>query len=176
MYSHAVSGTEVNMWAFTQNCLAESAILHWCKIFGSKNEPTHYTNIFNDSLELPDGTLLTADIVKDRFCRSAGISVKKYESIWKNIKKGRDKFFVHNEFTENDRPEFPDLEFFKKMALEIREIVHDIISQVDFKEKGPHKNFKDFVQWNRNRRYLKQLQEDCDLLIKTIRILADLER
>ena len=111
MYSQAVSGTGVNIWAFTQNCFAESAILHWCKIFGSRNEPTHYTRIFNDKcFEMADGTQLTDALARSRVCKSAGISEDEYLSIWKNIKKGRDKFFVHNEFTERSRPKLPDLE------------------------------------------------------------------
>lgn len=177
LYSYAVSGTGVNMWAFTQNCFAESAILHWCKIFGSNNEPTHYTRFFNnESFELPDGTELSADVVKDRFCRSAGISVTEYRSIWENIKKGRDKFFVHNEFTTKDKLEFPDLLLLKKMALEIRDIVHEIISQEDLMDEEFHKNFKDLVQSNRNSRYLNKLQSDCDLLIKAISITNDAEQ
>lgn len=169
MYAHAVSQTETNMWAFTQNCFAETAIIHWCKIFGSRNEPTHYTIFFNgECVELQDGTRITSDFVRNRFCKSAGISEREYSDIWENIKTGRDKFFVHNEFTESSRPHLPDLDFLKEMALEIRNIIHDIISQSNSEDEEFHRNFRDMVQWNKNNLYLNELQSDCGLFQNAI--------
>ena len=62
------------------------------------------------------------------------------------------------------------------MAFEIRDIIHDIISQVDSEDLEFHKNFKDLVQWNRNRKYLKNLQNDCDNFRKAINIVTDAEQ
>jgi hypothetical protein len=176
MYAHAVSKTDVNMWAFTQNCFAESAIIHWCKIFGSRNEPTHYTKFFNNEFfNLSDGTRLTANSILARFCKSAGISESEYLSIWDKIKAGRDKFFVHNDFTESSRPELPDLDFLKSMALELRDIIHDIIPQVDADDKEFYTNFKNYVQWNTNKKYLNDLQKDFDLFRKAIYQITNTE-
>jgi hypothetical protein len=62
------------------------------------------------------------------------------------------------------------------MALEIRDIIHDIVSQVDSKGEEFHSNFKDLVQWNRNLKYLKNLKDDCDDFRKAISIMTDAER
>jgi hypothetical protein len=176
MYAEAVSGTETNMWAFAQNCFAESAILHWCKIFGSHKEPTHYKRFFNGNcFKMTNGTHLTVEPIRGRFCKSAGISEDEYLSIWENIKEGRDKFFVHNEFTVSSRPKLPDLELLKKMALEMRDIIHDIISQEDSEDSEKHKLFKDIVQWNKNHNYLKTLQNDCGYFKKAVSIKTEAE-
>ena len=162
LYAEATSGTDNKMWAFTQNCFVESAILHWVKIFGSRKEPTHYTQFFNGKcFSMADGTYLTVELVRGRFCNSAGMSEDEYLSFWKNLKKGRDQYFVHNEFTASSSAQSPDLDLLKKMPLEMRSIIYEVISQEDSEDKEKYKLFKELVQWNKNSKYLMDLNNDC---------------
>ena len=88
-----------------------------------------------------------------------------YLAFWKNVKKGRDKHFVHNEFSEHHRGEFPDLDVFKRTALEMRDIICEVvISEEKAEDPERHKLFKELVQWNKNAKYLRDIQGDAERL------------
>jgi len=162
VYADVASGSSVNMWAFTQNCFAEAAILHWCKVFGSRKEPTHYTLFFKGKcIPMPDGSRLTVDEVRVRLCSAAKMTADEYLKFWKNLKKGRDKYFVHNEFSMPKRGNFPDLEVLKRVALEMRNLIHDVVSHEESEDGEKHKHFRELVEWHRNSKYLQDLESDC---------------
>src|SRR5208283_1660157 len=72
VYARALSGSKRPMWVFTHNCFAEAAILHWCKVFGSRKEPTHYSHFFQGKcFSMPDCSKLTCDDVGKRLCAAA---------------------------------------------------------------------------------------------------------
>jgi hypothetical protein len=165
LYFEAVSGTDDKMWAFAQNCFGESAILHWSKSFASRKEPTHFTRFFVEKLfKMPDGSALTLEIVRSKLYAAAMMSADEYLAFWKNLKRGRDKYFVHNDFSATLRPHFPDLDVLKKVALEMRNVIYEVIVNEESEDVERHKDFKDLVEWNRNDKYLRDLEKDCQRL------------
>ena len=171
-YFFAVSGSKAsNLWSFTQNCYAEAAIIHWCKIFGSySSEPTHFKLFFeNKSIHVNDGTAIDLNTVRQRLRNSCGLCENQYKAFWKNVKDGRDTFFVHNEFSKERRPSFPDLNLLQKTCLEMRDIIYSVLCSDDCIEDPEfHKNFLDLAQWNRNSKYLQEIEKDCMSLNQTI--------
>ena len=162
VYADVVIGSTDNMWTFTQNCYSESAILHWCKVFGSYKEPTHYTHFFKGKcFSLLDGSHLTEDHVRKRIHLAANMKADEYDLFWKNLKKGRDQYFVHNDFGVLSRPTFPDTGILKAVALEMRDVIHDVVSNEESADAETLKLFRNLVQWNRNRKYLQELASDC---------------
>jgi hypothetical protein len=157
------------MWAFTQNCFAEAAILHWCRVFGSKNEPTHFTQFFEGKSFLgSEESLVTLEFVRERLFRAAGMSESDYLGFWENIKQARDKYFVHTEFTSTQPSEFPDLNVLKRTGLEMRDIICEVVSNAQSKDFEMLKHFEDLVQWNTNRKYIGDLEADSLKIKKLI--------
>ncbi len=172
MYFFAASGSKNSkLWSFTQNCYAESAIIHWCKIFGAYSEPTHYTSFFdNKCFNLKDGTTIDLNSVKERLRDACGLENTQYEVFWKEVKDGRDSFFfVHNEFSKEKSPSFPNLSILKKTCLEMREIIFTVLSSDSCSDDPDFfKSFFDLTQWNRNEKYLRDLEHECNALCKAI--------
>lgn len=171
-YFFAVSGSNSgNLWSFTQNCYAEAAIIHWCKIFGSHtSEPTHFKNFFEGRcFYAGDGAAIDLNSVRKRLRDACGLDEDQYSAFWKEVKDGRDSFFVHNEFSKENRPTFPDLDILQKTCLEMREVIHDVLSPDNCLDDSIFfQNFLSLVQWNRNQKYLQDLESDCEALIKAI--------
>jgi hypothetical protein len=157
VYADAVGGSDSNMWAFTQNCFSEAAIKHWCCVFGTDNEPTHFKQFF--AKERPK-SLFTLECVRERLRQTARMSEDGYTEFQKNVMLGRNKYFIHNEFTEQQRGKFPDLDVFKRIALEMRDIICELISQEEADDKDFLENFRKLVEWNRNPRYLLDIEKD----------------
>jgi hypothetical protein len=172
VYSFAVSGSNSkNLWSFTQNCYAEAAIIHWCKIFGShSSEPTHFKVFFEKKcIPSSDGTTIDMNSVRNRLRDACGFNEDHYKAFWQDVKDGRDTFFVHNEFSKENRPSFPDLSILQKTCLEMREIIFEVLSSDNSLEDSDfYKNFLDLAQWNRNPKYLRELEQDCMVLSKAI--------
>jgi len=173
-YFFAVSGSDSsNLWSFTQNCYAETAIIHWCKTFGShSSEPTHFKHFFeNRCFHAGDGTAITLDTVRKRLRHASGLDDNQYTDFWKGVKDGRDTFFVHNEFSKQNHPSFPDLNIVQQTCLEMREIIHAVLSGEDCSEDSDFfQNFCDLVQWNRNPKYLRDIEKDCKALTRAINV------
>lgn len=162
VYAEAVNGSSVNMWAFTQNCFAEAAILHWCKVFSSNNEPTHYTKYFKDNcISMSDGSKLTMDLVRSRLYSAANMTEVEYNKFWENLKIGRDKYFVHNEFSIQMRGKFPDMDVLKRVAIEMRNVIYDVVSNMKSEDPERHRRFQAFLFVNQNNKYLQDLESDC---------------
>lgn len=163
VYAEAVNGSSVDMWAFTQNCFAEAAILHWCKVFGSYEEPTHYTNIFKDDcISMPAGSQLTIELVRARLHTATNMTEDEYTEFWKNLKMGRDKYFVHNDFSEQFRGKFPDLDMLKRGAMEMREVIYDVVCSEKSEDSERHGRLQAYLFKNQNLNFLKVLKADCD--------------
>ncbi len=171
-YFFASSGKDSNnLWAFTHNCYAETAIIHWCKIFGSHNsEPTHFKFFFeNRCFHLDNEKVITIESVRERLRNSCNLNDNQYNVFWKKVKGVRDTFFVHNEFSKQHQPSLPDLNILKKTCLEMREIIYSVLSVEDCPEAPDFfKDFWDLVQWNKNPKYLKDLKFDCKTLEQAI--------
>lgn len=161
VYAEAVNGGSINMWAFSQNCFAEAAILHWCKVFGSNYEPTHYSKYFKDNcISMPDGSKLTIDLVRSRLYSAANMTEDEYKIFWKNLKIGRDKYFVHNEFSIQMRGKFPDTDVLKRVAIEMRDVIYDVVSNMKSEDPERHRRFQAFLFVNQNNKYLQDLESD----------------
>jgi hypothetical protein len=160
-----------NLWSFTQNCYAETTIIHWCKIFGSYgSEPTHFKHFFEKRrFHISDGTIITLDTVRKRLRDASGLDDCRYMDFWKGVIDGRNMFFVHNEFSKKNRLLFPNLNVMQQTCLEMREIIRDVLSGEDCSEDSEFfQKFRDLVQWNRNSKYLRDLEKDCEALTRAI--------
>jgi len=159
-YFGIASGAKDNLWVFTQNCYGGICVIHWCQVFGSCSEPIHYSNLF------AKGTTagISRDQVTKRLRDVVGMSEAQYFKLWQEVKDARDKFLVHNEFKATDSPVFPDLDLLTKICLEMREIIHQIITSeksVDPKLQG---DIEHFVSHYTNNRFLSELDRELPRL------------
>ena len=167
-YGAVSCASKDTMWAFTHNWFWEAAVIHGCKMFGSRREKTHYAHFFEGkSIAIPHGTHLTVNCVNRRLRDTVKMTDDEYATYWKSVKKVRDQYFVHNDWTETDRPVLPDLNILKTIALEMRGIIRDVLSQTNCEDPERHTNVREYVNWNSNEKFLRELDSDC-IRLKTL--------
>jgi len=161
------SSSGKNVWAFTQNCYGEIAVILWCKVFGGKREPTHYRKLF------ANGSLggISEETACQRVLISTQMSEKEYEKFWKEAKAARDKFLVHNEFNRKDEVIFPELDVISRVCCEMRDILRhiaDSTTPVELKDEDFHRNIWGSVSENTNSRLLDAVREESRELAMAI--------
>lgn len=159
-YCDAVTGSGGKLWGFTQNCYGEICIIYWCKIFGSKGEPTHYSKLFKGSNTIS----LPAVGVKARLRKSVRLTATEYDALWKQVKDCRDKFFVHDEFETNDLPVFPDLAQLREICLEMRTILKEIVISEESEDREYQQRIFAHFQHNTNEAVLAQVAKEVGCL------------
>ncbi len=164
-YFDVVSGAKKSVWKFTQNSYGELCVIYWCKVFGGKREPSHYTRLFLA------GSLagVTEACARQRLHNSAGLSAAKYDAFWKEVKTARDKYMVHNEFNTTERVVFPDLEMMAKVCHEMREVVREIITNTKAANHGDqdlHRNIEEFVSMHDTLNFSHTIQKESRDLVK----------
>lgn len=163
-YFDAVQDAENTVWSFTQNCYGAVCIIHWCQIFGSQREPTHYSKLFADGMVAQ----MTREIVKERLRTSIGMNKSQYCSFWKSVTDARNKFFVHYEFGAKDRPIFPDIDQLLKTCLEMRDIVREILDQESSQEQNQLDEFRRLTSHDSNASYLSEILGDVGILAHAV--------
>ena len=155
-YFNVISGSQHNLWAFTQNCYGGIFVIHWCQILGSRSEPTHYSKLFEP------GPLsnFTKEQVSSRLHASVGMTEDQYKNFWLSAKDARDKFLVHNEFSSSDRPVFPDLDQMVDVCLEMRKIIFEIISSQSSEDSIYQKDIRHFISYYTNEKLVSEIRND----------------
>jgi len=161
VYADAVGASDVSMWSSFGNSFAESAVLHWCRVFGSLREQTHFTRFFEGrSIPMPDGSRLTMERVRTRLCEAAGMTGDEYARFWENVKKDRDKHLVHTDVKRPAPVTFPDLNVLKGVALEMRDMIRDVVLCEEAGDAGKQRKSRGLVLLNGNKKYLRELEAD----------------
>ncbi|MBM4275174.1 MAG: hypothetical protein FJ126_04225 [Deltaproteobacteria bacterium] len=75
-----------NYWILIFNNFLDISILEWCKIFGSKIEPTHWRSLVDNHDSFRLGLLKALDIDNSN-----------WDDYWRRVKNYRDKFVAHHE-------------------------------------------------------------------------------
>ena len=91
-----------------------------------------------------------------------------YHRFWKEVKDCRDKVFVHDEFTDQNRPTFPDLTQLSAICGEMRTIIGEIVASEECQDSGYLANFRQFMEWHSNRAFLQQVTVECNTLAAAV--------
>jgi hypothetical protein len=97
-----------NVWyVHTVNAYHDLAISHWCKIFGSYSEPTHYYQLIKApalnqglielNINPPDRKKL-----KEYLLKECGLSSEEFNNYHQLTKNYRDRNLVHREHSPNE--------------------------------------------------------------------------
>lgn len=82
--------TPQNFWTLIFNNFLDFAVLEWCKIFGARSEPTHWTKLITDH-----------DKFRDDLLKRVGLSVDEWKTYRDSIKDYRDNFVSHHQKNPN---------------------------------------------------------------------------
>jgi hypothetical protein len=86
---------------FTRNSYYDSAIRNWCMLFGSRNEPTHYSKLLSSEifkLRLNKiGIDSSVERLRELLLTDAGLTVKMHEEYHQATKKYRDMYLIHRQ-------------------------------------------------------------------------------
>lgn len=88
-----------NYWILIYNNFFDSALLEWCKVFGSNDEPTHWKTLVADHDDFRKG-LLT----------SLGTDQAGWAAYWESVKTYRDNLVAHHQ-RNPDVTNYPTLDF-----------------------------------------------------------------
>jgi hypothetical protein len=77
---------EQNYWIHIFNNFLDIAVLEWCKVFGSKNDATHWSNHVDD-----------VEIFRSGMIAKLGVSEEEWSGYWESIKNYRDTVVAHHE-------------------------------------------------------------------------------
>jgi hypothetical protein len=78
----------LTFWVVTNNALFDTAVIDWCKLFGSahdEHQPTHWKNVAPDVGAFRAGLLAVVDITWEQWV-----------AYWEQLKKYRDKAAAHH--------------------------------------------------------------------------------
>lgn len=157
-YFKVVSKAKRNVWIYTQNFYGGICVIHWCQVFGNYNEPTHYSKLFTDALD-----------IKNSLCKKIGITSDQYDIFWEGAKNARDKFLVHNEYSSDDRPVFPDTDIMKVMCLEMRNKLKHFIISVPSND-AEYIKYHDYFANHENDELIYEIEKELKVLKKAIKI------
>lgn len=75
-------------WIMTVNLLADTAAIEWCKVFGSRDEDTHWTQVVPNELH---------DEVRANLLGAIGLTQEEWEAYWNSIVSYRDEMVAHHD-------------------------------------------------------------------------------
>jgi len=86
-----------NYWIIIFNNFLDIAVLEWCKVFGSRNEATHWSNHVKDQ-----------DTFRQELLSRLKLSQEEWGEYWESIKEYRDNAVAHHGYIPNgtDYPDF----------------------------------------------------------------------
>ena len=74
-----------NFWIYAFNNYFDMSVLEWCKVFGSRQEPTHWTSVVGDEDAFRTGMLAEIEL-----------TLAEWESYWTEMKNYRDISVAHH--------------------------------------------------------------------------------
>lgn len=163
-YFDVVSRTPNNVWAFTQNCYGGICVIHWCQVFGSGSEPTHYSHLFDKGMLAQ----MTKENVSQRLRSALGMNDDHYRVFWQGVKGARDRYLVHHEFLAHDSPRFPDTDLLVSTCLVMRTVVGEIVQSEPGENEKLHEDIRHFVSNYTNERFLSEIKHESEALRKAL--------
>lgn len=126
----------LNFWRVLHGNLLDTAVIEWCKLFGSDDEEhqkTHWKNVIADA---------DKDAFREELYRTMGIDRAAYQAYWRDIKNYRDQHAAHRDFRKADVANYPKLD----LALEsCRVYYRHVIAKL--REKGVDRYPDDLGQY-----------------------------
>jgi hypothetical protein len=89
----------------TRNAYYDAAIRNWCMLFGSRNEPTHYSKLLTSEIfkshliQLNIGS--TVDELRTKLLMDADLTREMHSQYHQATKKYRDMYLIHREHSPN---------------------------------------------------------------------------
>lgn len=159
-YFVPVSCSNDRLWSFTQNCYGEVCVVQWCKLFGNSSEKTHYSQLFKGL----GGHPMCKAQATNRICKAAEMDEQQYSDFGKDVKRARDKYFAHSDFTEDDPIIFPNPERLKETCLELRRILYEIVTAQESADPKYQKDIQRDMERVTNDAFLRLVLEDAQKL------------
>jgi hypothetical protein len=113
-------------WTLTIDAHVLRALINWCMVFGSENEPTHWKRLIKQS----EGH---AQRFRNGLCRETGLGEDAWREYWASMKSFRDKWAVHRELETFTDP-MPNFDTALTVAYHYDSWVRDVISPASFAE------------------------------------------
>lgn len=115
-------------WLVIYNALFDTAVIDWCKLFGSDDEehqPTHWKNIVADH-----------DAFRTELCQELGIPWSDWVAYWDEMKKYRDNAAAHLSTARREIKRFPKYD----LALKSAKFYYERVAAISLSEFGfqPH--------------------------------------
>jgi hypothetical protein len=118
------SAPDLASWLVIYNALFDTAVIEWCKLFGSDDEdhqPTHWKHIVKDH-----------DAFRAELSQKLCITWSEWVAYWDEMKKYRDNAVAHLSTTRRDIPIFPNYD----LALRSAEIYYERVAAISLDEFG----------------------------------------
>ena len=87
-----------NFWIYVSNNFLDMAVLEWCKVFGSRAEETHWSNIVEEHDAFRDNMLVELSLTREQ-----------WDSYWEEMKDYRARGVAHASLT-NPPTRYPHLD------------------------------------------------------------------
>jgi hypothetical protein len=97
-----------SFWIVLSNAVFDTAVIDWCKLFGSddeKNQPTHWKNVVPNE-----------DAFRQQLLAAVGVSWPEWLKYWAELKHYRDNAAAHHSTERRDIKTFPHYELALKAA------------------------------------------------------------
>lgn len=158
------SNSKSELWSFTQNCYGAMTVIHWCQIFGAYDEPTHFSSLFKN------GALggMLKEHVSNRLCAYVRMSQEAYSLLHKEATDARNKYFVHNEYNNKVRIVFPDLVILKRLCLEMRDIIREIVAAESSENQEKHLAISESLSFLTKDRLLNEIHVEAGKIEKIL--------
>lgn len=75
-------------WIMTVNLLADAAAVEWCKVFGSRDEDTHWTRVIPKERQ---------DEIRVGMLKAIGFTQEEWEEYWNSIVSYRNQMVAHHD-------------------------------------------------------------------------------
>jgi hypothetical protein len=113
-------GLQNEFWTMTTDAHLIRATMHWCMVFGSDSNPTHWKRLVMQSERL-------AKSFRAGLFETTGLDRKYWQQYWKSMTKFRDKYAAHRELKEFADP-VPNFDTALAVACHYDRWVRNIIS------------------------------------------------
>ncbi len=118
--SYRESQLQNEFWTLTIDAHLLRATINWCMVFGSENEPTHWTRLVKQSESL-------ARAFRAELFETTGLDKEHWHQYWKSMTKFRNKYAAHRELEKFFDP-VPNFDTALAVAYHYDRWVRNIIS------------------------------------------------
>ncbi|MGB1835818.1 hypothetical protein [Marinobacter adhaerens] len=138
--SYSDTGTMNIIWQQSINNAYSTAVIEWCKAYGTDNEEFHWKNVFGER------TSFMRDLLDN-----AKISNDEYKTYWERMIRARNERIVHSHLDGEGPVELPEFDTAIKMARSVHFILNELMPHLS-KEQAAlcHITPMSFDTWRAN--------------------------